>query len=100
MLAATSSVISRGRVGGYGQFLAMPGPSPGQSFCFADGRPLNTPAVVLHSAFPSTFSSYSGHSFQIGAATTAASQGLLDYLIRALGLWFSDTVSAHQIKLS
>ena len=35
--------------------------------------------------------SYSGHSFQIGTATTAASQGLLDYLIRSFGLWFSDT---------
>ena len=29
--------------------------------------------------------------FQIGTATTAASQGLLDYLIRTSGLWFSDT---------
>ena len=32
---------------------------------------------------------YSGHSFRIGAATTAASKGLEDCLIKTLGRWES-----------
>ena len=32
---------------------------------------------------------YSGHSFQIGAATTAAEVGLEDSLIKTLGRWES-----------
>ena len=33
---------------------------------------------------------YAGHSFRIGAATTAASQGLPHWLIQTLGRWSSD----------
>ena len=95
MLAAASTVIGRDRVGGYGQFLAMCGPSPGNHFVLQMVVPCicqllsSTVQSLLRSA--GDMNSYSGHSFQIGAATTAASQGLLDYLIRTLGLWFSDT---------
>ena len=37
---------------------------------------------------------YSGHSFRIGAATTAASVGIEDSLIKTLGRWESN---AYQI---
>ena len=33
---------------------------------------------------------YSGHSFWMGATTTAAASGLQDWLIKALGHWTSD----------
>ena len=33
---------------------------------------------------------YAGHSFRIGAATTAAVAGLPDWLIQAMGHWSSD----------
>ena len=58
-----------------GNFLALRGPSPGPLFCYGDGRPLtrqqlsSTVQAILHSAGYS--GSYSGHSFRIGAATTA-----------------------------
>lgn len=70
-------------------------PSSGPLFCFADGRPLtcqllsSTVQYLSHSVDYS--GSYSGHSFRIGLATTAASQGLPDYLTRTLDQWFSDT---------
>ena len=69
-----------------GNFLAMRGPSPGQLFYFADGRPLtrqllsSTIQSLLRSAGYS--GNYSGHSFWIGAATTAASRGLPNHLFK------------------
>ena len=73
-----------------GNFLALRGPSPGPLLCYADGHPLtwqklsSTVQAILHSAcYPG---SYSGHSFRISAATTAAAaQGIPDHLIKTLG---------------
>ena len=69
-----------------GNFLAVRGPSSGPLFCFADGRSLtrqllsSTVVSLLRSAGYS--GNYSGHSFWIGVATTAASRGLPDHLIK------------------
>ena len=67
-------------------FLALHGPSPWCLFCYVDGRPLtlqqlsSTVHAILHSAgYPG---SYSGHSFLIGAATTAASWEIPVHLIK------------------
>ena len=77
-----------------GNFLVLRGPYPGPLFCFADGRPLTRQRLssmvqsILHSAGYN--GSYLGHSFRIGVATTAASQGIPDHLIKTLGRWLSD----------
>ena len=82
-----------------GNFLALRGPSPGPLFCYADGRPLtrqqlsSTVQAILHSAGYS--GSYSGHSFRIGAATTAAARGIPDHLIKTLGRWSSDAYQLY-----
>ncbi|CAH3143348.1 unnamed protein product, partial [Porites evermanni] len=72
----------------------------GPLFTFSDGRPLtrkqlsSTVQSILHSA--GYTGSYSGHSFCIGAATTAAARGVPDHLIKTLGRWSSD---AYQIYI-
>ena len=81
-------------------FLALRGSSEGPLFTFSDGRPLtrqqlsSTVQSILHSA--GYTGSYSGHSFRIGAATTAAARGVPDHLIKTLGRWSSD---AYQIYI-
>ena len=39
---------------------------------------------------------YAGHSFRIGAATTATQQGLQDSLIEMLGRWESSVYTRYQ----
>ena len=81
-------------------FLALSGPSPGPLFCYVDGCPLTRQQLssvvqaILNSA--GYHGSYSGHSFRIDAATTAASRGVPDHLIKTLGRWSS---GAYQLYI-
>ena len=75
-------------------YAARCGPSPGAFFCSTTGVPLSKARFValvrasLSRAGVST-AGYSGHSFHIGAATTAAEAGVPDSAIQALGRWSS-----------
>ena len=76
------------------QYLSVRGGESGPLFRSDDGKPLTRPRFVeelrgvLQAAnVPS--SHYSGHSFRIGAATTAAECGIPDSTIQLLGRWES-----------
>ena len=67
----------------------------GPLFYFHSGRLLTRSAVVnllrdaaRHAGLP--YRSLKGHSFRIGAVSTAAAAGLPDWLIKVLGRWSSD----------
>ena len=75
-------------------YLAIRAPSPGPLFIFQDGTPLSRQQLVahLHSALAGIgvdVANYSGHSFRIGAASTAARAGFSDSFIQTLGRWKS-----------
>ena len=72
------------------------GPTPGPFFCYSDSLPFTKPQFVsevhrLLTEVGLTASLYLGHSFQIGAATSAARAGIEDSVIKALGHWSSTT---------
>ena len=78
-------------------YLAQRCPDPGPLFVFSSDAPLTRSALVarLQTALEQAglsralLAQYNGHSFRIGAATTAAQQGLEDSLIQTLGRWKS-----------
>ena len=75
-------------------YLAVRGRSPGPFFRFVSGVPLTREAFVsrMRGALQPAgvdISKYSGHSFRIGAASTAAAVGIEDSLIKTLGRWQS-----------
>ena len=80
-------------------YLNLRGPEPGPLFRYANGCPLSRQQLstslqsILRSAGVS--SQYSGHSFRIGAATTAARRGIPDHLIKTLGRWSSDAYQTY-----
>lgn len=82
-------------VRGLVQFLHLHGSALGPLFLLSDGTPLSCQwlASSIRSIFSSTrvLGCFSGHSFRIGAATSAASRGVPDHLIKTLGRWSSDT---------
>lgn len=80
-------------------YLKLRGPSTGPLFINMDGSPLtrhtlsSTIQSILQAAgIPGQFS---GHSFRIGAATTAAGRGVQDHLIKTLGRWSSDAYQRY-----
>ena len=82
-------------------YVALRGSQPGPLFQFTDGAYLTRERFVkeiklLLQATGVDPSPYSGHSFRIGAATTAAQAGLDAALIQTLGRWKS---SAYQIYI-
>ena len=71
-------------------YLAIRPPSPGPLFSFEDGLTLSRSRLVqvLHQTLCAAGvddSQFSGHSFQIGAATTADWAGFPDAMIKTLG---------------
>ena len=73
-------------------FMAVRPDVNGAPFVFANGTPLTRDRMVeavccalQKAGVPVTC--YSGHSFRIGAATTAADTGLEDSVVKMLGRW-------------
>ena len=77
------------------QYFLVAQPPPGPLFSFRSGS-LLTRSSVTHLLRDSAryaglpYESLKGHSFRIGAASTAAAAGLPDWLIKVLGRWSSD----------
>ena len=75
-------------------YLVVRGTKEGPLFIFKDGRPLTRQRLVtaLRGALQAMGveqSKYCGHSFRIGAATTAAARRMEDSIIKTLGRWNS-----------
>lgn len=80
-------------------YLAVRGTKGGPLFTFEDGKPLTRERFVtgirkalVEAGYDQSL--YSGHSFRIGAATTAMKKGVGDATIKMLGRWKS---SAYQL---
>ena len=81
-------------VAGVLAYMVLRGSGPGPLFRFNDGRPLTRQRLVaaVRAALAESGREprdYAGHSFRIGAATTAAACGLSAELIKTLGRWKS-----------
>ena len=82
------------------QFLAIRPSHSGPMFIWQDGSPLTQQQfthevrIMLQLAGLCS-SSYAGHSFRIGAATTAAQAGLPSHLIKMLGRWESEAYQLY-----
>ena len=81
-------------------YLAIRPKHPGPLFVFEDGTPLSRAHLVthLHRALSQAgieTANISGHSFRIGAASTAARAGFSDSLIQTLGRWKSSAFTAY-----
>ena len=84
----------------YFQFVALLGPL----FIFRSGRLLTRSTVTSllrdaarHAGLP--FHSLKGHSFRIGAASSAAAAGLPDWLIKVMGRWSSHGYQLYTRKV-
>ena len=81
------------------RYLHLRGSNPGPLFVFENGSPLTR--VKLSSVISNLLKvcniegDYTGHSFRIGAATTAAMVGIPDNMIKTLGRWSSEAYRLH-----
>ena len=80
-------------------YLHLRGLSSGPLFIDTHGRPLTRSrlssfiqSVLQGAGIPGQFS---GHSFRIGAATTAVQSGIPDHLIKTMGRWTSDAYQLY-----
>lgn len=87
-------------VGAVLSYIAARGCQPGPLFIWKDGRFLTRDgfvtslrAVLKEAGYAAT--DYAGHSFRIGAATTAARCGIQDSLIKTLGRWESTAYTRY-----
>ena len=66
-------------------------------FVFFFGRPLTRPRLVtaIRTALEAAGFNFAGHSFQIGAATTAAACGVPVDVIKTLGRWKSQAYQLY-----
>jgi len=81
-------------------YMVRRGAQSGPFFTFADGRFLTRERFVsaVRAALTTAgfnCSLYAGHSFRIGAATTAAQRGIQDSLIKTLGRWESSAYMVY-----
>ena len=81
-------------------YLAVRGSAPGPLFRLRDGRYLTKEVFITRvrealSVLGYDEESYAGHSFRIGAATTAAEQGVEDSVIKMLGRWESSAFQRY-----
>ena len=81
-------------------YLAIRRQSTGPLFQFKDSTPLTKDRFTHHvrtalSTLGYDSATYAGHSFLIGAATTAAEHGIEHSTIKALGRWKSDAFQAY-----
>ena len=75
-------------------YLGVRGSSGGPLFTYSDGKALTKQCLVANvrealEALGYDSKVYAGHSFRIGAATTAAERGIEDSVIKLLGRWES-----------
>ena len=85
-------------------YLAIRGTAPGPFYQFQNGQPLSRELFVerVRKALREANCNpvhFAGHSFRIGAATTAAAAGIVDSLICTLGRWESSTYYLLYIKI-
>lgn len=81
-------------------YLAVRSVTPGPLFIFEDGTPLLRDRFVKEvkralRAAGVDETAYSGHSFRIGAATSAARSGVPAFLIKRLGRWESEAYQLY-----
>ena len=69
------------------EYLTVRGLQPGPLFVFEDGQFLTVRTALSSVGVDQQI--YCGHSFRIGAATTAAARGIEDSVIKTLGRWES-----------